>query len=205
MATDSGRGTGRNDLGSLQAMLAAIDVEVAPYLSRDMEELKQRAAGNIRRKKPYVSFFLGEMELAITIDAIQEIGYLPDVTPLPNLPDWIEGIVQIRGEILSVVNFHLLFSLAGQEQLRGPRFYLLYRAGEFKFCLPIDRISGVVALDEQRDRLAPHPGQEGAESDQLFHYIRGLMIDGDRSVAVIDSDRLGNADLLRRWRQGDLT
>ncbi len=54
---------------------------------------------------------LGERQLAIPLDAVMEAGeYLP-VRSLPLLPDWITGIANIRGEIISVVDLGLFFNI----------------------------------------------------------------------------------------------
>lgn len=93
---------------SLQALLDAVDCETAPALAQDMAVLKEQAARSLRKKRPYISFILGNDEMALPTDSIQEIGELPQVTPLPNIAPWIAGIVQIRGRS-SRRRFHCAF------------------------------------------------------------------------------------------------
>jgi len=184
---------------SLQALLAAIDRETAPALAQDAALLQARAARNIRRKKPYIAFLLGEEEMALSIDSVQEIGYLPAVTPLPNLPLWIKGIVQIRGEILSVVDFLLLFGL---KEERSPlrRSYILYKQRDFKFCLVANRITGVVNLDEQRDPLTPFAPERGEHLTRLAPFFKGLFTMDNRTVCILDDEKLGSSSLIRKWQ-----
>lgn len=184
----------------LQALLARMDRDTAPFLGQDMQLFKQRAAKDIREKKPYIAFQLGGKEMALAIDSIQEVGNLPTITPLPNLPKWIRGIVQIRGEILSVVDFHQLFGLLKPTSGGAAEPALQFSAGDLKFCLPIERITGVVGLDEQRDSLTAG-ADKNAGPEALGHYIRGVFSEGERQVNILDSHELIRSPLLRNWQQ----
>lgn len=187
---------------SLQTLIDSIDLETAPSLKRDMEVLKERATRNVRKKKPYISFMLGSQEMALSIQSIQEIGYLPTVTPLPNLPSWIRGIVQIRSEILSVVDFIVLFGL-DYEHARASglnRSYLLFKQQDFKFCLVVNRITGVVNFDEQRDQLGVVPSDQTDTLNQLTLFFKGILTVDNRKICILDSEKLGNASMIRKWQ-----
>ena len=185
---------------SLQTLIDSIDRETAPSLKRDMEVLKERATRNIRKKKPYISFMLGKNEMALSIQSIQEIGYLPTVTPLPNLPPWIRGIVQIRSEILSVVDFIALFGLGDEQNVGLKRSYLLFKLQNFKFCLVVNRITGVVNFDEQRDQLGVFPSGQTDTLNQLTLFFKGILTVDNRNICIIDSEKLGNASMIRKWQ-----
>lgn len=186
--------------GSLQALLAAIDRETAPSLQRDKNLLKERATRKSSKKKPYISFMLGKNEMALAIQSVQEIGYLPAITPLPNLPSWIRGIVQIRGEILSVVDFMVLFGL-GEEQGGGrKRSYILFKQQDFKFCLMVNRITGVVHFDQEHDHLEDYSPKPADDLAQLAVFFKGILTAGQRSVCLLDNEKLGNATLIRQWQ-----
>ncbi len=183
---------------SLQELLAFIDLETAPSLVLDRALLQERATRNIRVKNPYVSFVLGGCEMALSIKSLQEIGYLPTITPLPNLPAWIKGIIQIRGEILSVVDFVALFGLVEERGYSQHNSYLLFKQQEFKFCLPVHRITGVINFDEQRDLLETLPSGQANTLAGLAVFFKGVLAVGARKVCVLDSDKLGNSPLIKK-------
>ncbi len=185
---------------SLQALLHAVDCETAPALAQDMAVLKEQAARSLRKKRPYISFILGNDEMALPTDSIQEIGELPQVTPLPNIAPWIAGIVQIRGEILSVVDFIALFKIKCDRGRSFKRSYVLFKQQDFKFCLVVDRITGVVNIDEQRDHLGAYVCSEGDPLAALSPFFKGVLVVGSRTVHLLESDKLGNAPQLRKWR-----
>jgi purine-binding chemotaxis protein CheW len=184
---------------SLQALLTTIDRETAPSLEWDKALLKERSLAVLRKKKPYVSYMLGENEMALSIDAIQEIGVLPVVTPLPFLPPWIKGIVQIRGEILSVVDF---LRFCGLKNVKSPLrwSYLLFKQGDFKLCLMANTITGVVNLDEQRDGLRPLTSGETEHLAQLAGFVKGVFTQERRAVCIVDHEKLGSSSKIRKWQ-----
>ena len=185
---------------SLQALLATIDRETALAVAHDEAFIKERASQTIRRKKPYISFLLGENEIALSIDSIQEIGVLPPVTPLPNLPLWVRGIVQIRGEILSVVDFQALFGFK-DDQPPLHWSYVLFKQQDFKFCLQVNRISGIVNIDEQHDPLVPFSRETGEHLTRLAPYFKGVFTQDNRTICVLDYQQIGSSSLIRKWQQ----
>jgi purine-binding chemotaxis protein CheW len=184
---------------ALRALLAAIEHETAQELAQDMALLKERVERNVRKTKPYIAFLLGKDEMALSINSVYEIGYLPPVTPLPNIPSWIRGIVQIRGEILSVVDCCLLFGIkeAGRH-LRSS--YVLFKQRELKFCLMTDRLTGVISLDEQqRAPLAPFSPEHGEHLSGLAEFFRGVYTVGKRTIYILDDEKLGSSSRIRKW------
>lgn len=82
---------------SLQALLHAVDCETAPALAQDMAVLKEQAARSLRKKSRTIFFVLGNDEMALPTDRIQEIGELPQVTPLPNIASGSPGLCRFGG------------------------------------------------------------------------------------------------------------
>jgi len=185
---------------SLQALLAAIDRETAQELVLDAALLKEKAARNIRKKKPYVAFLLGKDEMALPIGSVREIGYLPEVIPLPNIPSWIRGIVQIRGEILSVVDCCMLFGVKEADYHLQPS-YVFFRHQNLQFCLLVSRITGVVNLDEQYDELLPFsPAEHGRHLSSLSVLFRGIHVMDKRTIHILDDEKLGASPLILKWQ-----
>jgi purine-binding chemotaxis protein CheW len=189
----------KDHFNSLPALLAAIDRETAPELAQDVASLKEKAQRGIREKKSYIAFALGRDELALPIASVREIGYLPEVTPLPNIPSWIRGIVQIRGEILSVVDCRMLFGIK-ETGYHSRSSYVFFRYQDIQFCLMVDRITGVVNLDEQYDPLRPFSPEHGEHLTALSSLFRGVYVADKRTVHIFDDKKLGSSPLIRTWQ-----
>ncbi len=180
---------------SLQALLANIESDTAPFLVKDLQDLQEKAKRDARQKALHITFFLNDIELALPITSIQEIDHLPTVTPLPNLPPWALGITHVRGEIFSVVELRALFNLPALSVKRSP-YYILLADKDMKFGFPVDRVSGIVGFEEQRDKLTPHPLSQSSGSNDLPTYIRGMLRVMDREVAILDGAKLLHASLI---------
>ena len=138
--------------------------------------------------------------MALPLESILEIGYLPAVTPLPHLPGWIRGIVQIRGEILSVVDLVVLFGLKEEQSFTAKKSFVLFRHGDMQFCLPVRRITGVVNVDSSHGTFQPPSAQLKADLGGLSEFISGAYSIDDRTVCILDSEKMGTAALIRKWR-----
>ncbi len=185
---------------SLQSLLAATEQDVAAAVLRDIAWSKEQAARGVKKRKPYIAFVLGMVSLALPIDSVQEIGELQTITPLPNLPRWIRGIVQNRGEILSVVDFASLFGLEEGGLPGAKRSSILFRLQDLRFCLPVTRIIGIVNFDEQRDHLLPLESGQTERLGRLTAFVKGMFRLDGTEIFLLDSELLGTSDLIRSWR-----
>ena len=192
----------RNTDISLQSLLETIEQDTASALAQDLQTLKKRTASELRVRVPYVAFMLGRVEVALPLHSILEIGYMPKATPLPHLPAWIKGIVQIRGEIFSAVDFLTLFKLAEERRGGTQRSYILFAHNALKFCLYAQKITGVIYLDEQQQaRLADYTAEEQVLCGRVVEYLQGVYVTGSRRVFVLDSVQLGTARELIEWQE----
>lgn len=186
--------------GSITDLLRQIDDETSPSLQRDLEYIRHTSSRKLRKRKPYICFLLGDHELGIDINSIQEIGELPPITRLPNLPFWIPGITQIRGEILSVVDLSLLFNLPPSKLTRTKSSFILFINQDFKFCLIVDKITGVVRIDTDHDALEEVNLDQQAPMKHLSDLLQGLIRTDQRVIHLLDSEKVAMTPQLRQWR-----
>ena len=185
---------------ALRALLDGIDRKTAPALQFDLEFLRASAAQGARERTLHIAFVVGMHEMALPVSAMQELGEMPTITPLPYLPPWIRGIVQIRGEILSVVDFRALFRLTEDRRTYLKQSYILFQESDMQFCILAHRITGLIHVDDEVERLETCTPEEQSECRRLLPYVRGVLAQGDRRVFILNGEALGRADLIRRWR-----
>jgi chemotaxis signal transduction protein len=92
--------------------------------------------------KRYILVRIGVLSLAIAIEDLSEVGPLPAITFLPNLPAWIQGIVNIRSEIVSIIDFGGFLGVAGRG-CDGNRLAVV-RHDKRKIGIRLDHIIGTV-------------------------------------------------------------
>lgn len=185
---------------SIIDLLQQIDIETAPSMQRDLEYIRNSSSRTLRKRKPYITFSLGASELAIDIDSVQEIGEIPTITRLPNLPHWIMGITQIRGEVLSAVDFALLFNLPSNHQYRVKKSYVLFFYQDFKCCLVVDRITGVVRIDKEHDSFEQVSLDENSLLKNLSDILQGFIRSEQRVIHFLESRKVAMTPRLRQWR-----
>ena len=127
----------------LKELIVGIESEIktAQDLKRDntfdLEEDQDRI--DIGR---HICFELGDKQLAIPLATVLEAGEHLPVQPLPLLPDWITGITNIRGEIISVVNLNLFFDTKNNTANMpvDTKPYLIVHNHKMKIAITVNKI-----------------------------------------------------------------
>ncbi len=127
----------------------------------------------------YILVGIGALHLAISIENLSEVGPIPPVTFLPNLPSWIQGIVNVRSEVVSVLDFGGFLHLENKTACDGNRLVVL-RYKKRKVGLRVDRIIGTInrGVSDQTPLGTVEKGNvntslfdSGLLVDTNFHYI----------------------------------
>ncbi|MBW1643978.1 MAG: purine-binding chemotaxis protein CheW [Deltaproteobacteria bacterium] len=148
-------------------------------------------------EKQYIKFILADISMAVLITSALEIGRMPEVTPLPNLPGWILGISNVRGEIVSIVDPKGFFGWPLQTKIREPHFIIVHN-NEMKVGLLVDRIAGMVSLDEKDTDIKDEPIVKTELETKLEPYISDVSISEEKPLYVIDVDKLLSDPRMKR-------
>lgn len=132
-----------SSLPDLYTLIQNIDAELVDVL-RSSSKADNRVVEEQEKLTKYILVATGPLSLAIAIDDLSEVGPLPQVTFLPNLPAWIQGIVNVRSEIISVVDLPGFLSLETEGMSTGNRFVVLQHRKQ-KIGVRLDRIAGTVS------------------------------------------------------------
>ena len=120
-----------------------------------------------------VTFQLGEELYGINIMDVKEIVRVQEIRQLPNAPGYVEGIFNLRGEIIPIINLHKRFQLKKtitseeDELLSG---FIIIDVDGYKLGVIIDRVSRVITI-EQSDMQPPPQMLTGIGSE----YIQGVV------------------------------
>ena len=135
-------------------------------------------------------FILGGEEYAVDILKVQEIRGYDKVTPIPAAPDFLKGIVNLRGTIVPVIDLRVKFGLP------SPRYddttvMIVLRIGARVIGIVVDGVSDTLPL--AASDIRPAPGL-GAIVDAS--YLAGLATKDDRMILLLDIERfLSSAEL----------
>ncbi len=189
---------------SLDSLVAQIDQETGPSeftgseAGKEDESLSADAEQRIEPeyKEQYIRFYLGDILLAIPLSNALEIGHRPAITYLPNLPEWILGVSNIRGEIISIIDLKMFFGLPAQKLVRDRRF-ITVRNKEIRAGFIVDRIVGIYSPDRTQTQVQESPYEEG----ELSSFISGVMIVEDQLVNILEVDKLLSSPRMNAFRE----
>lgn len=132
----------------------------------------------------FLAFTLGREEYGIDILRVQEIrGYEP-VTRIANAPDFIKGVVNLRGTIIPVVDMRIKFSLGTPTYDQFTVVIILNIAGRV-VGMVVDSVSDVTTLSPAQVKPAPEIGTV-FDTD----YLIGLGTIDERMLILVDIDKL---------------
>jgi len=101
-----------------------------------------------------VVFTLDEEEYGIPITDLKEIIRIPEITHIPNSPKYIKGILNLRGQIIVVVNLEKLFKLTRSND-KNPNHILISDIDNNKFGLIVDNVTEIKDIKLQNIKKTP--------------------------------------------------
>ena len=136
-----------------------------------------------RKLREFLTFTLGEEEYAIDILKVQEIRGYESVTRIANTPNFIKGVINLRGLIVPIVDMRIKFNL-GEPVYNEFTVTVILNLGKRVIGIVVDSVSDVISLDEQEIRPAPEFGTFDMQ------YLLGLATVEERLLILIDIERL---------------
>lgn len=132
----------------------------------------------------FLTFRLGGEEYGIEILKVQEIRGYDSITQIANAPDFIKGVVNLRGIIVPIIDMRIKFRLGNADYDQFTVVIILNVAGRV-MGIVVDGVSDVISLEA--DQMRPTPGF-GSVIDT--EYIMGLGTVDERMLILIDIEKL---------------
>lgn len=136
----------------------------------------------------FLTFLLGAEQYGVEILKVQEIKGYSAITPIPNTPPHIKGVINLRGTVVPVVCLRAKFSLETIEQNKFT-VIIVVTVGEKVVGMLVDAVSDVLDIVASDIRMPP---DLGVRVDTRF--ISGMATIGERMTVLLDIDRLLSAD-----------
>lgn len=140
---------------------------------RDQEELLQ-----------LVSFKIGDEEFGVDILSVQEINRMSQITKVPNTPDFIEGVINLRGRIIPVIDLRVKLGMARKEHGKNTRIVVVELKGQ-TIGFIVDEVSEVLRIPKNITE-APPDMVGGMNTD----YITSIGKLEDRLLILLDLEKI---------------
>ncbi|CAJ0867154.1 Chemotaxis protein CheW [Ralstonia mannitolilytica] len=147
-------------------------------------EVKEHAIGEDTGGEEYLAFTLGREEYGIDILKVQEIRGYETVTRIANAPDFIKGVINLRGIIVPIVDLRIKFQL-DRVEYNQYTVVIILNLKDRVVGIAVDGVSDVLTLQSQQ--IKPAPEFSGALDTE---YIRGLGSIDERMLILVDIERL---------------
>ena len=132
----------------------------------------------------FLAFTLGKEEYGIDILKVQEIRGYEAVTRIANAPDFIKGVVNLRGIIVPIVDMRIKFNL-GEPVYDQFTVVIILNIGGRVIGMVVDSVSDVITLSPEQVKPAPEMGA-AFNTD----YLVGLGTLDERMLILVDIDKL---------------
>lgn len=150
---------------------------VADSLQQDQHELVQ-----------YLTFVMAEEEYGIEILSVQEIRGWESMTEIPNQPNYVKGVINLRGTVVPVIDLRLRFQLPKVDYSELTVVIIVkvqIGDGEKIMGIVVDAVSDVYNLSKDAVTIAPDIGETENKP-----FIEGLINVSDKMVVLLDLNKI---------------
>jgi purine-binding chemotaxis protein CheW len=131
-----------------------------------------------------ISFAIGDDQYGVDIMAVREIKGWTDITPLPRQPDYVRGVLNLRGVIVPIVDLRCRFG-QGLTQATPLHIVIIVQIAAKPIGLLADRVLDIVSLDVAQIKPVPRVAQA-----QRVSFLSGLVTTEAGMIALIDLPNL---------------
>jgi len=165
----------------------------------------KRERGKVTEEEQLVSFEIENEEFGVNVEEVQEIIRLPEITRVPQAPFFVEGVINLRGDILPVIDLRKRFDLEATQKTNATRIVVVNTDSKTTGII-VDSVSEVLRLP--KDSIEPPPpiiaGIEGK-------YLRGIgkLNGGEKLIILLDLKKeilaVGEEDKVEMKKEEEFT
>ncbi|MCC5857883.1 MAG: chemotaxis protein CheW [Ectothiorhodospiraceae bacterium] len=132
----------------------------------------------------WVTFSLAEETYGIDVMRVQEVLPMSEIAPVPGAPPYVLGIINLRGNVVTVIDTRMRFGLESRETDSASRIVVIETDTQVAGIL-VDSVAEVVSVQAEEVDAAPNVGNE-----ESSRYIYGVVSRGDELLILVDVNKL---------------
>jgi purine-binding chemotaxis protein CheW len=180
------------DSNALDALVSTIDYETG-WTSSGEFDLEEEAPSKVRVLQNCIVFLLGATRYGIPIRNVLEMDAMPRITVVPNVPAFVRGVTNLRGEIVAVLDLRTLLGLDRADSGERGRILIVRTSDQQTAALAVDEVRGTTELS-LADLVQPASPIHGKVSSVLL----GVGDHQKQVLNVLDVDKLFGTPELRQ-------
>ena len=138
----------------------------------------------------YLTFFVDDEQYGIDISKIKEIIAPMNITHIPKTPDFVKGVINLRGSIIPVVDVRLKFGM-DEREIDMDTAIIIYEVDKVSIGFIVDQVEDVLSLDKKHISDAPH---FGSSIDTSF--IENVAEVNDDVIMLLNLEKIFEAEEL---------
>ena len=135
----------------------------------------------VHETNQYIVIRLGEEQYGIDIKYIDNIVRMQHITRVPKVPEYLKGVINLRGEVIPVMSIRLKMGLPLDEIDKNSRIIILKLDSHGNIGIIVDQVKEVVTLDESQIEKVSYDGKE-----ERINYISGIGKYEGGLISVLD-------------------
>lgn len=141
-----------------------------------------------------VSFRLGKETFGVKVAQVREIGKVQDITRIPKMPDYIEGVMNLRGQITTVIDLRKRFHIVSEEgeQRSAQSRIIVAEIGDNQLGLIVDAVEDVMRVPKQ------------SISEPPKHLVTGVGVNGLNGICKLPNKLIMMLDIDCIMGEGEL-
>jgi purine-binding chemotaxis protein CheW len=132
----------------------------------------------------FISFAIGDDQYGVDIMAVREIKGWTEITHLPKQPEYVRGVLNLRGAIVPIIDLRCRFG-QGQTQTTPLHIMIIVQIASKPVGLLADRVLDIVSIDAAQIKSVPRVAQA-----QRVNFLSGLVTTESGMIALIDLPKL---------------
>ena len=159
-------------------------------ITEEQPERAEHTAETAGESVQFLSFTIDENEYAVDIMSVREVKGWTETTRLPNSPDYMRGVLNLRGIVVPIFDLRMRFGM-GETSATEKHVIIILAVGERTVGILVDAVSDILTINSAE--IKPAPSSEVALDEQ---FVDGLIAVEERMVVVLVMEKLLNNNLL---------
>ena len=143
-------------------------------------------SGSVEDLLQLVGFTLGEEDFGVDILSVQEINRVTEITKIPSTPDFVKGVINLRGNVIPVIDLRSRLGMPEKEHDKQTRI-IVADVDDRTVGLVVDAVSEVIRMDAN---LVEPPPEIIVGADDKGRYIKGVGKLEDKLLMLLDIDSM---------------
>jgi purine-binding chemotaxis protein CheW len=136
------------------------------------------------QRRELISFRIGTQEFCVDIMAVREIRGWTSATPIPHSPNYVRGVINLRGAVLPIVDLAARLGFAITEP-SARSVIIVAHIGDRTVGLLVDAVSDILTVSD--DLVQPTPD---VTCDTVKAFVKGILAVDDRLISLVSLDRV---------------